>query len=298
MNCLNLKKSLLATVIVALFSIVGCGGGDASQAISNADKATLNENSTSELATSLSQIGISFGDVGDGIAPNGTEINLIQRRAEAPYSATKNKMKTTEEGTETCTQGGTVEYSTTETSATFTLHDCKENGITYNGSVSASVNSDQTAMTVKTNGFSVIAENGDKVLIDSLSATVGFSNDEFSKLTVAVSGSITTQVDSVEFVIRKIEITENSFYFDGDIKTDCLGGWITITTPTKFEFTISGDIVAGKLVISGQDSATITIEIINEGETVRLTDPIGNTTDYNSLEELIEAQDNLGSCSI
>ena len=298
MGFVSIKRAVLAGTIAVSFAIVGCGGGGSPTSnVSESEKAPLNEKSTSALGSSLNELSQSFGDlrINENILSANAQGGLLKRAAKSMSRVAKSKMDAADTNIETCQEGGSISIGSTDSSVSAVFNHCKEYGILYNGSVDIGINSNQTEFSFSMRAFTLTTDEGDKVTIDSLDATVkasaGIDADEIDSMTIAVNGSISTSIDSIAFKIRKIEVTSNSLYFDGDIKTACLGGWITVETTEKFQYvsdSVGDDVfTTGTLKISGQGGSAITIEAMADGS-IKLTDPNGTQTSYASYDLFVE----------
>jgi len=301
------KRSIFMVTVASIigFGVIGCGGGGVAAvatSIVEKDRATLDKDSSSSIATSLDGLGKTLGNIDvDGIAGGslGVSVTTFAKRV-----ARVTKMQPSTAGnTYTCGASGTVTFNNSNSGGSITFDHCIEENVQLNGLIS--VSGTETAGTVTINGFTIKTTNTynddtSEASIDSLQLEYIMGRDqEPESVELSAFGYAKTVVggveDRVDFKINQIKITRTTASFDGSVKTTCLGGWIVVTTPEEIVFN-EEDLTAGKVVIAGNGSQ-ITIEIAADGKAT-LTNADLTQVVYPNIEALVEDLSSGNSCAI
>jgi len=210
-------------------------------------------------------------------------------------STSKSLNSIAESGTIECSESGSFAYDGSETSATFTFNNCTESGITMNGTLSMTMNNDGTSGTLTYTNFSIIQDENNKVVYTSATAAFSFdSSYELINMTITINAYQVISGERTDFDNYRLTFVADSNYnvaltVNGSIRSDCLGGWVEITTNEAIQGNAYDDCPsAGQIVISG-NASSLTVTFNADGS----VDVSGAVTDhYDSCNDL-----DTGACS-
>jgi len=297
---------LLGIGAIAL-AMAGCGssdGDDGGVVPGESELVTITEENSENVMDAV------FGsiDIGDGFE-NGPIFNSIASVQSVPMlksieiptltkvlSSSESLNTIAESGTIECSGGGSYSYDGSETSATFTFNNCIESGITMDGTLAFTTNTDGTSGTLTYTNFSVTQDENNKVVYSSATATFSFNdNYDVVDMSITMNGYVIASGEKTEFANYRLVLTMDNNYnmsmtINGSINSDCIGGWVEITTNEA----IVGDAYdncpsSGQIVIGG-NASSLTINFNADGS----VDVSGSVSDhYDSCEDL-----DTGVCSI
>lgn len=285
------NASLLLGAGVMSLMMVGCGTDGAAdvgtvQPPAVSDKVTIGPaNADKVLASSVGGIGKLAGMV-DGILDNlpglGTTDSKIAQAASGTNidgtMAVSSDALALDLVSRDCSDGGSISVDGVSTSGgSVSFNHCQERGVILDGA--AEVSYGGGSYSIRFTDLSAGFSTGTLYLSDA-GATVSGSNMEF----VIASGTANVQGMQIEvknFALNKVGsgVTAN-----GSVRTDCMGGWVDVTTVTPLAFNSSELLVGGALTVTG-NGTDMQITIKADGSVEVLLNGAGYAT-YDSAADL------------
>ena len=194
---------------------------------------------------------ISASSMGNNMAKAGLSGNIASSdHAVAPLA---------ESGTESCTGGGTVSYSFSNTQGSYTFNNCNETdiGLTLDGSISMTIKGND--ISAQYTNFSLKLHHQDTSLYYE-SASVNINRNSYD-----MSGIVTGWVDSegtkVEVKNYSFSKTGNSYTYNGLVKTNCIDFWIDVKTTQEIKLSndSNGCPIAGEVLVIATNSELKTV---------------------------------------
>ena len=296
--------AVLFSIVVLSFGITGCGGGSSSSddgAPVESKLVTITEENSEQVIEAV------FGsmDIGDGFqnVPSFKSVDTTQsapmlKSIEIPalkkVLSTSKSLNTIAES-RTCSESGSVSYDGSETSATVTFNNCTESGITMNGTLAFTTNNEGTSGTLTYTNFSITQDENNKVVYSSATATFNLNEIGYTvDMSMTINGYVVASGERTDFDNYRLTLAMDSNYnmsitINGSIKSDCIGGWVEITTNEAMVGNAYDDCPsAGQIVISGNASGlTVTF---NANGSVDVSGTV--TNHYDSCNDL-----DTGACS-
>jgi len=268
----DVKKgiAILFSIAVLSFSITGCGGGGGSAGDSTpaeSEHVVLDANNSGQaINTVFNEIGTGF-DFKSPLASMAAAKSVPTTKVLEHPAAVKQVLSTSQnissvpEGDPiSCTDGGFITYNDTE----IIFSDCNESGMIIDGTVA--VSGDETSATMTFTNFS-ITMGSDIVFYESMTYSYTL-NAEYEIISMSITmdgytcifGERTDYQNYIFSISWDSSYTVTTYSINGFIKTDCLGGWIEITTTEDIQKNLSEPCpTAGQIVISG-NASSITID--------------------------------------
>ena len=273
---MNLQKGIavLFSIVVLGFSVTGCGGGGGGSSVSTpleSERAILDENNSEQAISALFNV-VDLGfepslpltkSVGETSTSTTNTLTqaaaLNQLRSIAPV---KNEAVTGEQIA--CTDGGFI--TTTNTGATFS--NCNESGIIMDGTMT--VSGTETAATATLSNFSMILE-GETIFYESLTFSFTLNAEsQINSMSITMDGYTSIFGERIDyqnytFAMSMDNFNAITFSINGFIKTDCLGGWVELSTTEDIQINDTDPCPnAGQIVISG-NSSSLTVDFNSDG---------------------------------
>jgi hypothetical protein len=299
--------AVLFSMAVLSFSVTGCGGGSSSDAGADAPVESKLVTITEENSEQVIDAVFGSMDIGDGFenVPSFKSVASVQsvpmlKSTEIPalkkvLSSSRNLNTVAESGTVECSGGGSYSYNGSKTSATFTFNSCTESGITMDGTLALTTNNEGTSGTLTYTNFSITQDENNKVVYSSATATFSFNdNYDVVDMSITINGYVVASGERTDFDNYRLILAMDNNYnmsitINGSIKSDCIGGWVEITTNEAMVGNAYDDCPsAGQIVISG-NASSLTVTFNADGS----VDVSGAVTNhYDSCNDL-----DTGACS-
>lgn len=275
MNLEHTKKRmvvLFGTTLLGL-GLTACGGGSSSSDVAltpapaESEKVTIDASNQDEVITAtigaIDQ-GNSFQSFPALKSSKTSSDQILSKTINQPafkktLSIAKNFKTLAASQSYTCTDGGSISVSGTETSGTAVYSDCEEYGVIIDGKVSVTSNSDGTSGTATFTDFRMTLDGELSSYIKYMKYQYTYDGVSYrlSNLSITMEGYAITLGDRTDFNNYKYTYAEDSngnvdFTINGFVKNSCLGGWIEIQTlktvhieefscPTKGEISAKGN---------------------------------------------------------
>ena len=263
MFLIKLKRNanlLLGVGLVSLM-ITGCGTDGAS------DVGTVTPPTTSELVTidaanadkvlasSVGGIGKLSGmisDLADDLPGLGMADSKIAQAAsganiDGTVAVSSDALAITLASRE-CADGGSISVDGVSTSGgSVVFNHCQERGIVLDGSAEVSVSGGTYA--ARFTDLTAVFSTGTLYLSDA-----GFTDYDNNFDFVIASG--TANVQGIQIEVKNFTLNKefSNIIVNSSIKTDCMGGWVDVTTTTPLVFDGSDLLIGGALTVTGNSS--------------------------------------------
>ncbi len=305
------KVLALASLLTITLSLSGCGGSNDGNPIKEGDKVAISSSNKNDVTHET----ISLLSLGESSKPPKTystsshskvTLPLIQQ----PYSLIPSYLLSSSDDihtqlgatqTEQCYDGGSITITSDGSeSGTIVYNNCEMGDVTINGKVFVA-STNQDSATVTFTDYSLKSPDGE-IVWESAEYDYRAQNNNFV-MSITMTGHITTEGVRTDFINYKTKITINNYnnsYADnysislalsGLVKTDCLGGWIEISTPIPVVVQDTSCPIQGKIVVKGNNSEYILQFNADESADITVN---GSKTHYNNCNEI---DDKGSSCS-
>ncbi len=300
----DVKKgiTILLGIVVLSFSVTGCGGG------SSSDDGTADAPVESKLVTITEEnseqvIDAVFGsmDIGDGFenGPLFKSVATVQsvpmlKSTEIPaltkvLSFSRSLNTVAESGTVECSGGGSYSYNGSATSATFTFNSCTESGITMDGALVVTANDEGTSGTLTYTDFSFTQDENNKIVYTSVTGTFSFNdNYDVVDMSITINGYVVALGERTDFENYRLTLAMDnndnmSITVHGSIRSDCLDGWVEITTNEAIVGSAYDSCPSSGQIVIGGNTSSLTINFNADGS----VDVSGSVTKhYESCDDL------------
>lgn len=275
MNLKHTKKRmvvLFGTTLLGL-GLTACGGGSSSNDVSltpapaESKKVTIDASNQDEVvATTVKAIdqGNSFQSLPVLKSSKTSSDKILSKTINQPafkkaLGIAKNFKTLAASQSYTCTDGGSISVSGTQTSGTAVYSHCEEYGAVIDGTVSVSSNSEGTSGTATFTDFSMTLDGELSSYIKYMKYQYTYDTVHYklSNLSITMEGYAITYGERTDFNNYKFTYAEDDngnvdFTINGFVKNSCLGGWIEIKTlktvhreeyscPNKGEISVGGN---------------------------------------------------------
>ncbi len=287
----DVKKGIavLLGIAVLSFSITGCGGGgsDGSPTISDDNTPIESEavTITPENSEKVIVVAVDSTAIGNGLE-NGPSFKSIGSIEDVPmlkntqlpalekvlaYSKDLNIISYNE--TEACPDSGSITstFNDNGTGGTLTYNECTSSGLVMDGSILFTFDEEGMSGTIRYTDFSITytdSQFNHTLVYTDVVASYQWDMNGVAKVSTTINAYAILNEKRTEYKDYKVETTidinnnTRSMIVSGSIKSDCLGGWIEITT-NKAILSNTYDICPsdGEIVIIGNDSSlTVTFD--------------------------------------
>lgn len=290
---MNAKSYLSLTMLSAVsIALTACGGGSSSSSSGGVDTsskqeltssnignvATILSGSTSLTSSAMSSTVNSSGSRGAVILPQSvlskTVAEVIQA-SELSKSSSLVAKQATERATQTvsCPSGGTVTVtangSGNNVSGSITYKQCKENTTMMDGKMLVSIAGSNTSVTIP--NWKLTSPQINISLTNSAvsEGANGASYLNFTGVISVKSNGVTESVELSRYEMRSERDLSSNVGFvtlSGSIKTNCMNGWVTITTEERMATTY-GDYcpTSGMFHYSGASNNVMSLHATSQG---------------------------------
>lgn len=158
-----------------------------------------------------------------------------------------------------CADGGSVDVDGVSASGgSVVFNHCQERGIVLDGSAEVSVSGGTYA--ARFTDLTAVFSTGTLYLSDA-----GFTDYDNSFDFVIASG--TANVQGIQIEVKNFTLNKNfsNIVVNSSIKTDCMGGWVDVTTTTPLVFDSSDLLVGGALTVTGYNSSNMQVSVNADG---------------------------------
>ncbi len=304
----------LVGLLLITFGLSGCGGSNPETSIKESDKIAIsssNKNNVTYETISLLRLGEKSSKppkTGYGASSHSkVTLPLIQQ----PYKLIPSYLLSSTDNintqlgatqTEQCHDGGSISITSDGSgSGTIVYNNCEMGDVTINGKVFvASTNKDSATITFT--DYSLKSADGE-IVWKSAEYDYRAQNNIFV-MSITMTGHISATGVRTDFIKYKTKITVNNYknqYADnysislalsGFIKTNCLGGWIEISTPT--DVVLKKNRICptqGKIVVKGNNSKYTLRFNTDQSADIEVN---GDNTHYDHCRDI---EDEESSCS-
>ena len=263
---------LLSAGIVSLV-MAGCSGTDGASDVGTVTPPAASElvtisdaNADKVLASSVGGVGkiagmidglvdslAEFGTTDSKIAQTGSGANIDGAMAVSADALAIDLLS------RDCADGGSIAVNSVNTTGgSVTFNHCQERGIVLDGSAEITVSGGTYA--ARFTDVTAVFSTGTLFLSDA-----GFTDSGDSFDFAIASGAVNVQGIEIElknFTLNKLfsDIVVNS-----SIKTDCMGGWVDVTTTEPLAFNSSDLLVGGSLTVTGGGSSNMVVSVNADG---------------------------------
>ena len=147
-----------------------------------------------------------------------------------------------------CADGGSISVDGVSTSGgSVVFNHCQERGIVLDGSAEVSVSGGTYA--ARFTDLTAVFSTGTLYLSDA-----GFTDYDNNFDFVIASG--TANVQGIQIEVKNFTLNKefSNIIVNSSIKTDCMGGWVDVTTTTPLVFDGSDLLIGGALTVTGNSS--------------------------------------------
>lgn len=250
---LQIFKSLLG-IVVSIFLLIGCGGGDVSTKLPQAKIDKSNQKQV--IAILFDSIDITtpqlFSPTSTSSEVSMSLVNTSQASLAKILPNYKSLAVSSTDDSYICKGGGSISSDIEGEVSTVIYENCKEENTTINGQIKISYNEATKEITYVMSNYSMIGVNSEYAT-ESTTYVVSAGNINYNTTGKSIVDNMTVEFDNYNYTIALVN-NRIDISLDGFVKTSSLDGWVRIKTSQPMQLTDNTCPASGEIDIDGDNS--------------------------------------------